>query len=98
MHTPLAGTALHRDSHLRHRDSSPLSATISRTLRRRIILPLCDGESLRSGKVQERDASTEADARAVVVRTLHRGRQMFSIAARTSPDAGCGDKDRASQS
>lgn len=40
--------------------------------RRRIILPLCDGESLRSGKLRERDASTEADARAVRVRALHR--------------------------
>ena len=54
--------------------------------------PLC------SGKLREHDASTEADARAVVVRALHRGCQMFSIAARTSPDAGRGDKDGASQS
>lgn len=44
---------LHRDSHLRRCDCSPLSAAarlVART-HRRIVLPLCGGESLRSGKI-----------------------------------------------
>jgi hypothetical protein len=78
MHTPLAGTALHRDSHLRRRDSSPLSVTINRTRRRRISLPLCDGESLhhpaklREARCAMRDARTDGDARAARVHALHR--------------------------
>jgi hypothetical protein len=98
MHTPLAGTALHRDSHLRRRDCSPLSATISRSdaaasFCRFATASPCARENCESVMRALKRTLVQYECAPCIECC-----QMFSIAARTSPDAGRGDKDRASQS